>query len=64
MGDDYWNSSSVRNKVNQQSIFDTDENNGIDVSYSNQKKKIFVFFYHLYLMKLFIKKYYVALYSF
>lgn len=43
MGDDYWNSSSVRNKVNQQSIFDTDENNGIDVSYFNQKKSLCFF---------------------
>lgn len=32
MDDDYWNTSSVRKKVSQQSIFDTDESNAMDVS--------------------------------
>ena len=32
MDDDYWNSSSVTKKVNQQGIFDKDGGNTLDVS--------------------------------
>ena len=34
MDDDYWNSSSVTKKVNQQGIFDKDGGNTLDVSAS------------------------------
>ena len=32
MGDDYWNSSSVKKAVNRHAIFDAEDGNSIDVS--------------------------------
>ena len=49
MDDDYWNTSSVKKKVTQQGIFDTDGNNTLDVSIYIYLNKLFIYNNFIYL---------------
>jgi hypothetical protein len=47
MEDDYWGASSVKKKVNQQGIFDTDDNNSVNVSFTSRTLSDYIFLdYH------------------